>query len=139
MYVCVFVFVFVYVYVWRDLVSRTLPAYTLEHSFISWAVFIGNNLPQELIELRSNLCVFEKRIRYIVKYQALDIEFLVISLALYSRYKSYVLYSIQMWKLPQKSRKLESAKSETQDLFIPCWYLIKQLIHSLRLLDMSLC
>ena len=71
---------------------RSLPAYALENSFIPRAVFIGNNLPKELIELSSNLCVFEERIRYIIKYQALDIEFLVISMALYSRYKSYILY-----------------------------------------------
>ena len=70
---------------------RTLHAYALKHSFIPRAVFIGNNLPKELIELSSNLCVFEERIRYIIKCLALGIEFLVISMALYSRYKSYIL------------------------------------------------
>ena len=49
---------------------RTLPAYALKYSFIPRAVFIGNNLPKELIDLSSNLCVFEERIRYITtEYQ----------------------------------------------------------------------
>ena len=53
---------------------RTLSAYALESSFIPRAVFIGYNLPKELIALVSNLCVFEERIRYVIKYQALNIE-----------------------------------------------------------------
>ena len=117
---------------------RTLSAYALESSFIPRAVFIGINLPKELIELYSNFPVFEERLRYVIKYQALNIEFLVISLALHSRYKSYILYSIQIWKLPQNNRKFDSAKNEIQDLFVPCLYLIKQLFCS-RLLDMSFC
>ena len=45
-------------------------------------------------------------INIIIKYQTPDIEFLVIWLALYSRYKSYILQFVQIGKLTNLSRKI---------------------------------
>ena len=82
-----------------------------------------------------------------IKYQALDIEFQVIWLALYWRYtcKSYILWFVQRWKLiilsgvifPQMAENSSPEKTKFEIFSSSSSYLIKQLFHP-RLLDMSL-
>ena len=52
-------------------------------------VYIGGSNSAEAA-LNEGLCK-QNLIKIVIKYQTLDIEFLVIWLALYSRYKSYIL------------------------------------------------